>query len=1122
MKRKTTAAALLFCLIFNLSAFVFPLFSVYADIADTSTQRPDSIVIPDIAMSALKGRVDIIDSIDTNRAAANWRPFLNVTSSVAETSFPSYPFEPMEGSRCLVVTGAKTTPSSDWQYIERTFGVPLDLSGYRSFFYAVSVDSYPGVAYEASIEFFTESGTSKLYSAAVTPESWNGIFCDISTLGGRDKIERIRIGVKCGYPDAPADHIYAFRVDCIAAQSDRNLPLETQFMSGTYSIYGGESRLRQLYDPLRMEINISTTLASKCFIESGLLTRDLFSSANAVRLRMANMSSCSAVVMQYATSASPAYESNPEVRIEISPGSIVNAYYFNFPADDVIQVRFTFEGASDGDIVIYSITPVNTYSPMPESYPAEYSTMGELISCRLSEDGSKIIISGRLNSNLVSAYKNSLLAVYELQACDSVPQILSGELQPAEAPAVAPATDFQITINSHIGERSRLCSRFAVAIYNRDSRLIILIDGPRYITNPEVLAEYRTPHETSTKKGIISSAQTILDTGAAFTALKADLGKMLSDTENESSAYVFENETFYIDPEYISSLDAAVFDMYSSGASVIMELVLSRPSDKYLSILVHPDSLARTPVNYYAFNTETEDGVRYLRALTAFLAERYMSPKKTYGLVASVTVGSDICLSWQNYGMGKKTPAEFTDSYSGAFRIIYNTVRSVYSRVWVYASFGNTWDKNYFPDPAFSYCGRDLCDLFAAQMSEEGAIAWRAALNPYAPDSELLTDWKASGAPVREYVTLKALPDICDYMENPRLMNETSARRILLLNSSSPQNILSSAELYIAEYVASYFMVCSESCAYTDGYVVADSTRFVSPDYDFYTVLRYIDTDSYSLYTDFALAMLGVTEWGALIPGYRSGLQAGRELMTGKISDFLPNGVTGSVLLWPFDTPDESGGWNGFSAAAALESAQSLKGYRDLMSVSFGDIGESACAVVNILEYPRDLSYAPYLSFYVYTDNLDLSIKQLTLTVTLFSGSSRAEASASVSGGMWSYTVCDFTDFTGIKSVDSIAVNIKSPNGSLDGALFVLGGISASSTKYDTSFLESKFEEEKNRYLSAGYSGVDTLSVIVTAMVAMIALTAEIMYITARRRQTSDTKNVRRKYRYTPDEWIKK
>ncbi len=1095
--------------------------------------NPDSIVIENIAMSALKERIDIIDSIDTNRALSNWKPALNIESLSAESSFPQYPLEPMEGSRCLYIIGTETD-GAVWHNVERSFSEPIDLSGYNTFFFAVSAGDSENITYEISLQFFSETLASKHYTAEITSGIWNGIITDISDFESRQSVDRIRFGIKIKNTGTDYKYVYNFRLDCIAASSDANLASAVQFMSSGYSIYGGESKLSYLYDPQAMKIDIASTLASRCFIESTILTRNLFSSNDAVRVRLANNSTCNSIIMQYATISSPTYEANPEIKIELTGEANssligkanVNTYYFKLPADDVQQVKFTFDGASSGEITIYSITPVYLGYGIPEQYLKDQNLISgcEITSCRQNENGDKIIITGKLNASLVTAYKNSMLAVYELQAYEDLSEIFKDSKQPAENPSVYVSQDFTITINALSGKRSRLCSRFAVVIYNRDAKQNILIDVPHYITNPEITASYQAPHSITTKKGLISSAQNILDTGAAYTVVQTDYAKLVSDTES-NIVYEFEDNIFYFNEEYVSKIDSLVYDYYASGAVVVLNIVMSRPSDKYLQILAHPGSISRQPLYYFAHNTETEEGLLYFRALTTFLAQRYSSQNSSHGYASAVIFGSDIGLSWQNYGMGKKSPADFVSAYSEAYRVVYNIFKSFYSRSHIYASIGNSWDKNYFSDPSYVFCGREICDLLAYKISDEGNISWRVALNPYSPASSLVTDWKKeSNSPIGE-ITLKEIPSICRYFENPRLMNETTVRHIMLVNNSQPLDlkIKTAPEQYIAEYVAAYFLICSESCGCVDAYIIADGERFSSSEYDFYNILRYIDTDSYSLYTDFALAMLGITEWNALIKDYRSGYQAGRELVSVKITDKLPEAVTGSVLLWPFNDPSTTEGWKGFSAANKIESAASLKGYRDLMLVPFGDIGGSGSAVFNILNYPRDLSYAPYLSFYMYTDNINDKIRNLSFNLTLFSGNNRAEASVTLSAGMWHYIVCDFTDFSGIKSIERIAVSVKSAEKGKtpDGMTLVLGGINASSTKYDTVFLENKFEEERSRYLSQKTVSDDFIPVILVLTIGFAALLTEIAYIVIRKKYHPIKSNCFKKNN-SPGEWIKR
>lgn len=1066
---------------------------------DTAENLPRVNVIPDMAFSQLYGRADIIDSADTPAAASLWKPAANTDAVTSITAFSDYPFDPFEGSRCYNITGSQVDASL-WRYIDRVYKTPLDLTDYNTFFYAINCRNLSEGETVTSLTFYSSKGSVFSVNAPITAECWNGVFTDISDFSGRSEITRIRIGIRHSYT-GNVIYQYNFQVDCIAASRDPALVRTVRFMSGNYMIYGGESSLTWSYDPPKMSIGINTTLASKCFIESGKLTPEITGDdINAVQIRLVNNSACTAVIMEYATSGSPVYTDNTPVRVNITPGNVLMAYYFPLSADNVTQIKFTFEGTSDGFIDIYSITPVAHYSPLTQNNDVSDSK-GSISSCRLSDDGRKIIITGTLTEAAVNAHRGSRIELYELEPWQKNEYIFDAGSKPLLSAGITKEFTFETDLKDK--DRSRICSRFAAVIYNKDKKQTILLDAPRYITNPEVLSKTTRQYPFLSAKGFIGPPSVLADAGVSQTAVKVDIGK-LPAPPGKGIAYTFENNEYYFDPEYTASLDAELDDLRAAYVSSVLVLSLTGNTDNiYASPLMHRDAVMRTLNDSFAFNADTAEGVRYLRAIISFLAERYMKDREPADennndyMVIGVTVGIDICTAYLNYNMGKKTLPEFSDSYCRAFRIIYNTVHSVNSKIRIYIPVGSSWDKCLSTGAALSYCGRDLVDIIGEQLRREGNIAWNLALNPVPFHSADRTDKAVIGD-----VSTDALAALCEYLRRDRLLYENSSRNILLL-TGRPEfiNEKISPEQYIAEYIAAFFSV-SVYDAIT-GYIVCDSEVYKSSQYDFYKILKYIDTDRAGVYTDFAKSILGIEDWSEIIAGYRSGANIGRRLYESKLTDNLPDMVTGKIALCGFNSEDSTDGWHGSSGLVSLTAANSFKGYKDMLFASFGSLAQDPlCAIIKRFDYARDLSFAPFLTFNIYTDNLPESARTLILTVTVYSAGGYMESKGEIRGGVWHTAVCDLSDFAASNSITGITLRIESPGGTdLSGFRMVVGEISVLSQRYSTEFLEKKFTEEREKYMSSDRIALNIFFVKALTVILVAAISAEIIYTVSRIRR---------------------
>lgn len=1079
--------------------------------SESSAEPPNALVIPCFSTAYIKNRADIIDTLDTPTSVSLWQPSANVISVSAETSFADCPFEPAEGSRCLNAVGADVDASL-WRYIKRSYEEPLDLSAYSTLMLALSVRRLSDGDYTAAVTLTSVKGISKRYTVALTPECWNAVMLDLTGFSGSDAISEIRVGIKHDYPQS-VNYSYNFQLDCVAASTDRYLARTAVFMSGAYNIYGGESRLSYGYDPMSMTLNIASTLASRCFIESGALTDGIFTDGEAIRVRLVNESDCDSVTLEYATAAQPDYSQNPAQTVALSIDREIQSLYFDTPDFSPTQIRLTFNNVAQGTLTIYSITPFSYYSPIDSEYSALLSNNGGISSCRISDDGKKVVIRGFLNESAAQSYKNSSVELYELLPYEANETIYSDDTSPTATVSVSEQFEFELPLYDDRDGHSRLCSRFAAVLHNKDKARTILLGSPSYITNPETLASSSVAYpDYASKKGLISSSSVLLDTAAAMTELTFNLGHMF--TADESGIhYDYGGVAYYIDRDFFERLDASILDANIAGCAVRLRMVLSKPtSPEYAVKLIHPSALPRSTV-FYAFNTESAEGVAALECAAAFIAERYMTAESGSCRVSSVIVGGDIDTAYSRYNMGKLTCSEFVDSYTRAFRIIYNTVRSISPKTRLYVSLGNSWDGLRPWDAATSYLGSDLCDVITAQLGSEGGISWRLSICPYSESSERVTDYSSSSSVLNSPVTFVNLPALCTVLSRPQYLYEGSRRGINISDfyDSTLTAEFSDPVAAVCEYCRAYLTVCSDSCAAVESMLLR-----CTPNAETSHMLKYLDTDDSAEHLATLKSFYGVTELGELVTGYRAGMLSARISEEEKWSESLPTEIKGSASVSTFTGADDLAGWS-VSSPVSLSAVESFKGYQNMAFADISGSDDSFYAMLNRFEYPRDLSYAPYISFNCYTEGISSSVTDLTLTVTFFSGIDRVSCTGALNGGLWSFVVCDLGGFSENKTIDGVMLRLSSESFNLSGATLVIGELRASSSKFDSDYLESKFREQRDKYLSANRTEADNKIVWALIILIITALTAELIYIMSRVRKI-DIRNKKyeesKRYRY--------
>jgi len=687
----------------------FPIFVFAADISDN---YPDTVVMPYFSSNYIKNRVDIIDSFDTPTSIAAWIPVQNVTGISAESSFAESPYKPVEGSRCLHVKGSLDNLQS-WRYIERNYNEhPLDLSKYSAFMIAVSCPDIFDTEYRALIQFTSEDGTIKRFFADITPDTWNAVVCDISDFTGRSSITSIRIGIQ--YKNANLESgsfsSYNFQVDCMAVSENRFLGRALWFLEGNYNLWSANMNIEYSYSPMKMTLSILPALRNEYLIYTDTLAEGLFNSADAVKIRLINKSECNSISIEYTTRDDSQTDTIITKTENIIKSDELQTVYFSIPETDIEQLSFIFRGGNEGNIEIYSITPVSFYSPLDknDTSSASATSSGSIISCKITSDKKKILIEGKLSEDFVASNKNCSILLYEIEPFEKNDYIFKDEAKHIASTSISQNFSFEIPL--YDAERSRITSRFAAVIYNNDKKRSVLIGSPVYITNPDVLssASWLYISDSVSKKGLLASADTLIETNSSWTEIEINIGKIFSaeSTENEFSiSHEYNGKKYYFDRTYVQSIDNIINKAVIAGTYINLRFILTKPTyPEFASVLIHPEAISRID-SMYAFNTETSDGTEALEAVSNFIASRYMTDGIYKGRVSGIILGNEINNSAMNYNMGNQTIRNFTDSYIRAFRIVYNTVRSVSSKTKIYMPIGNSWDKLFSSDTSSTFSG---------------------------------------------------------------------------------------------------------------------------------------------------------------------------------------------------------------------------------------------------------------------------------------------------------------------------------------------------------------------------------------------------------------------------------
>ena len=172
---------------------------------------------------------------------------------------------------------------------------------------------------------------------------------------------------------------------------------------------------------------------------------------------------------------------------------------------------------------------------------------------------------------------------------------------------------------------SNLSRKFLIAI--KQGGRMVQVSDEHYITNPEAVALYTTPRMNVGIKGILPDAARLYGTDYAELGIQQIAYNMSIDSICSSAGvpgaipFVYNGQTYYFDLLNMFMYDTVVQTFNKQGIAVNMVL-LNQGTGAYSRHLVHPMAKGASCPGY-ALNVTTDQAVEHLKAIAAFLGQRY-------------------------------------------------------------------------------------------------------------------------------------------------------------------------------------------------------------------------------------------------------------------------------------------------------------------------------------------------------------------------------------------------------------------------------------------------------------------------------------------------------------------
>ncbi|GGM64318.1 DUF5722 domain-containing protein [Microbacterium saperdae] len=559
------------------------------------------------------------------------------------------------------------------------------------------------------------------------------------------------------------------------------------------------------------------------------------------------------------------------------------------------------------------------------------------------------------------------------------------------------------------------------------------------------------------KKGLqVHLSDDAEELGVQHAAINIDLTEiMLAAAGPTADTIVFTSGgiDYYFDRAAVAAMDVQIKPL-SDNESIVNLIILAgdaRTRPESAQVLMHPDAVLGAGGGVLpGFNTVTADGVRHLTAAMEFVAQRWSGADLSHGRVSGFIIGNEIDTPWSYYNSGHLTIAEFVPEYERALRIADAATAAASDTTRVYTSMDPAWVQPLGGGPTKSYAGKDVLTALTTQTTQHGDYDWNVAHHPYPEnigDPAFWDDVQATAdIDTSPLITLKNIELLPTYLSRTPFTFDGAQRRVILSEQGcdTPGGDLAGEQLQAACYALAYYKV-----KFSDGidnfilhrhvdhmfeggfrlglwtwdedrYDNGGSANEPNQQKVIYEVFRDIDTERSLQVTDFAKAIIGISDWSELVPGFDASELADRPLpvTVGAATTGAPS--TGTTVLSDFATGVD--GWRASDYSSGVVNASGA------LAVSFTANAKVWRGTDVVWGQAVDASAASSLWLRVRTSAADVPLAGApTVKVKLYGADGTiAEGTTAISAtGQWTDVELDIDGWTGRSSIERIKVWVK-------------------------------------------------------------------------------------------------
>lgn len=204
--------------------------------------------------------------------------------------------------------------------------------------------------------------------------------------------------------------------------------------------------------------------------------------------------------------------------------------------------------------------------------------------------------------------------------------------------------------------------------------------------------------------------------GVQHAAINISYNSMLTLSDHGASStipYTYEGNTYYFIKSTIDSIDNQVKSLTNNNILVNAILIMYATGlddpDSPNKYMIHPNAFDGGTV--YAVNLTDETGVRYYKAITSFLAQRYSEEDKQYGRIEGYIVGNEVGQNSTWNDAGPMLVGQYVKEYERQLRLTNAIVKQAWCNSRVYLSIDHFWNMGNPTTSTSLYDNKTIVDL---------------------------------------------------------------------------------------------------------------------------------------------------------------------------------------------------------------------------------------------------------------------------------------------------------------------------------------------------------------------------------------------------------------------------